>query len=117
MKQSDIDEHGALLTRAIKQVGWQGVETHMTQGCTKRPSRERTYVAGIPLAGLKRIYTNKNKVLLKRFGFTFFCVGRQATGETVQRRGRKVEIVRKQWEIRLWLNDNNRQLIAGLIPA
>jgi len=106
-----------ILTTAMSHVDWQGIEQHTTKGTAKRPSHDRTYLSGIPKDTLKRVYTKKNKPLLQRFGFQFFCLSSTPTGEFVQRKDRKVEVKRKQWEVRLWLNDNNKDVIKAYIAA
>ena len=116
MKKSKIVELSSILTDAMKHVDWQGIEKHMTKGTDKRASRERTYLSGIPMDSLRRIYKT-NKPVLAQFGFQFFCVSRDKTGETVQRDGRKIELVNRQWEVRLWLNDNNKDVIKAYIAA
>ena len=115
MKKSLRDKGTKLLTKLIKHVDWQTVEKHETKGSEKRPSRTRIYIAGIPKDSLKTVYTKHNKALLNRFGVQMHCVSQTKTGETIQRKNRKIEVVKRQWEVRLWLNDNNAEVMAGLM--
>ena len=116
MKKSAIVELGNVLTQAMSHVDWKGIEKHTTKGTAKRPSRDRTYLSGIPMDSLRKIY-KKNKATLAKFGFQFFCVSRTPTGEVIQRNGHKIEICKRQWEVRLWLSDNNKSIIAGYIQG
>lgn len=67
---------------------------------------------GIPGQAFWRFY-KANKEALRKAGLTVF--GKKlasSTGEYRTFKGRRYEVKRKEWEVTLWLNKLNTQLIA-----
>jgi len=116
MRKKTLTTITAILVAAIAAVDWQNVDTFKVKTPRKKGVKAgdpRTVITGIPTDALKKIW-RKNKVELKQIGFTLFPVSREKTGETKTVKGRTFEIVKKQWQARLTVNDNNKALATAI---
>lgn len=87
-------------------VDWQGIEEHLAKS-----GKVKAVLRGIPGDRFWRQW-KRLKPALKDYSVTVYPVSRTKTGEVKTHKGITREIVRKQWEVSVWLNRHNRPVLA-----